>query len=112
MSFVTLSNGDVFPGGLLAITIAASDSTVMFEAGIIAIGQDSAGREREREVLIDHITSAQFAYYGAFADGAPAQWHKEWNNAEVMPRAVRIRGTLLLSNRSETMNFTFRLPGR
>jgi len=107
--FNTLSNGDVLPGGLLTVTIAARGSSIAFEAAPLPVGQDRPASRSEQQTLLDRVASARFSYYGSPRNGVPVQWHDEWRNAEHMPRLVGLQTTVMLHGRAATMDFMFRV---
>jgi hypothetical protein len=109
LSFVTLSNGDVMPGGLLAMTVVTRGRTLAFEAGPLPVGQIQSS-PGEAQILLDGIAAARFRYYGSPQEGAPADWHEQWRNADRLPRLVGLQATIILDRRSEAMDFTFRIP--
>jgi general secretion pathway protein J len=109
LAFNTLSNGDVLPGGLLAVAIAARGGSIAFEAAPLPVGQDRPVSRSEQRILLDRVASARFSYYGSPRSGAPARWYDEWRNAERMPRLVGLQTTMMLHGRVATMDFMFRV---
>jgi general secretion pathway protein J len=117
MSFLTLSNGDAQPGGMLAVTIGFAGvgspqgaGAVVFDAVPLAVGQAAAlptGGARG-QVLFANVVSLQFSYFGSLMEGAPARWHDEWKDATHLPRLVALRAGLN-KGRPEFVDLTFRV---
>lgn len=107
--FNTLSNGDVLPGGILAVTISARGNMIAFEAAPLPVGQSHPISRGDPQILLDHVAAARFSYFGSPRSGAPAQWHAEWRNAEHMPRLVGLQAKMILHGRTATMDFLFRV---
>lgn len=110
LSFITLSNGDVLPGGLMTIAVSVSGSIIVFEAEPLPVGQDTAARRDNRNILVDRVVSAEFRYYGSRLTGAPPQWYNNWQGAEAMPQLVGLRVTMFMGPRTETIDLMFMLP--
>jgi general secretion pathway protein J len=118
LSFLTLSNGDAQPGGMLAVTISfaglgSSQRTgaVVFDAVPLAVGQAAALATggAQGQVLFANVASIQFSYFGSLMEGAPARWHDEWKDATRLPRLVALRAGLNTKGRPEVVDLTFRV---
>ncbi len=44
-----------------------------------------------RSVLLDRVSSVDFAYFGALAEGDAPAWHDRWQDAAVLPALMRLR---------------------
>ncbi|MGO8914488.1 MAG: type II secretion system protein GspJ [Stellaceae bacterium] len=45
----------------------------------------------QRSVLLERVTSIEFAYFGALALGDTPEWHDRWQDAAGLPALVRLR---------------------
>jgi general secretion pathway protein J len=44
----------------------------------------------EASVLLDHVRTVEFAYFGALAEGDQPEWHPQWRGANTLPQLVRL----------------------
>jgi hypothetical protein len=118
MSFLTLSNGDAQPGGMLAVTIgfagpgsSRGTGVAVFDAVPLAVGQAAALSTggAQGQVLFANVVSLQFSYFGSLMEGTPARWHDEWKDATRLPRLVALRAGLNTKGRLEFVDLTFRI---
>jgi general secretion pathway protein J len=114
LSFVTLSNGDTQPGGLLSMTIAfvgrGRTGTLAFSSSPVGIGASPVAPSLDQpQVLIESVTGLEFSYFGADDDGTPPAWHPSWRNASRLPTAVALRMTIDHQGRIEPLDLTFRI---
>ncbi|GAU80523.1 hypothetical protein [Bosea sp. BIWAKO-01] len=113
VSFVTLSNGDAQPGGILAITIASENTgtqgagALVFGSSLMSIGAAALSAQNTGEVLARGVASATFSYFGAREEGAPGRWHDEWRNSERLPRLVSLRVRVIVERRFEEFELNF-----
>jgi hypothetical protein len=115
LTFVTLSKGDVQPAGLLAIAVASAPrgrngqrGGLMFATSAVELGAQELPDLTPREVLIDHLTTARFSYFGSRVEGEPMRWYDEWNEAARLPRLVALRAGLQDAG-TPPLDLTFRL---
>lgn len=54
--------------------------------------RDAAGGFR-RTVLLDHVESVSFAYFGSTAPNEPPRWHATWHDMAYLPTLVRLSVT-------------------
>jgi general secretion pathway protein J len=47
----------------------------------------------KRTVLLDHVESATFAYFGSTAPDEPPRWHATWHDIAYLPTLVRLSVT-------------------
>lgn len=114
LSFVTLSPGDTQPGGLLAVTVAFAAQTtggtgaLVFAAAPVPVGTLSPSAAGQGEqVLVGHVVTGRFRYFGAPADGQAPQWLDHWTKASRLPDLVALHATLAVGPRLETLDLTF-----
>lgn len=46
--------------------------------------------EAKSEILIDHLTALNVAYFGEGPEGEAASWQERWKDAQRLPRLIRI----------------------
>jgi hypothetical protein len=119
VAFVTLSQGEVQAGGLLATVIAFEGSSRPNQLGSVALGTlplrlgerlSLANVAEGTDILVPNVRSVELSYFGSKADGQPAVWHGTWAGASVLPQLVAMRTRLRLNRQDHTIEFTFRLP--
>ena len=49
-----------------------------------------AGSDARNNLLLDHIRSAEFAYFGVASPNEPPAWHSTWQDMAYLPALVRI----------------------
>lgn len=54
-------------------------------------GGESAVSTVARSVLLERVSSVEFAYFGAPAEGDAPEWHDRWQDAAQLPALVRLR---------------------
>lgn len=52
---------------------------------------ERAASSAQRSVLLERVTTIEFAYFGALAEGDAPQWHNRWRDAAGLPALVRLR---------------------
>ncbi len=115
LSFLTLSQGDAQPGGILAVTVTfaghatGGTGALVFVAAPVPVGTLSPSAGLGEQVLIGHVVTGQFRYFGAPADGGAPQWLDRWTQASRLPDLVALHATLALGPRHETVDLTFRV---
>jgi hypothetical protein len=118
LSFLTLSQGDAQPGGILAITVTfAGQATggtgaLLFVAAPLPVGSFSPSAGLGEQVLISHVVTGRFRYFGAPADGEAPRWLDHWTQASRLPDLVALNATLALGHRHETIDLTFPVYAR
>jgi hypothetical protein len=112
LSFTTLSNGDLLPGGILWLALAVERSgrtnALVFESASLSPGRHApAGDSGQGQVLLRHVRDFELAYFGSRADGQPAAWYSEWRDADRLPRLVGLRATIDLGARTRRIDSVF-----
>lgn len=113
LSFMTLSQGDAQPGGILAVTVAFAGSEAgrtgafVFVAAPVLVGARSPSTAAREQVLIDHVVTGRFRYFGSPADGEAPQWLDHWTQASRLPDLVALDATVALGPRQETIELKF-----
>jgi general secretion pathway protein J len=116
LSFVTLSNGDTQPGGMLAVTVSLVPpirgqlGALAFSSSPVKIGASPVALPVEQhQVLIGNVSGAEFRYFGAPNEGNIPAWHRAWANAARLPIAVGLRVATENKGRTEHFDLTFRI---
>ncbi|MGF9759495.1 hypothetical protein AAII07_30310 [Microvirga sp. 0TCS3.31] len=113
LSFMTLSQGDTQPGGILAVTVALTaeqpggTGALVFMAAPVPVGTQAPPAALGEQVLISHVVTGRFRYYGAPDDREPPRWLDHWTQASRLPDLVGLNATLALGPRHETIELTF-----
>jgi len=53
-------------------------------------GSSANWRKMTSHMLLDHVTSAAFSYFGSKAAGEPPAWHDTWQQMTTLPMLVRL----------------------
>jgi hypothetical protein len=110
LTLVTLSTGDVQPAGLLAVTVAFSAAGAMvFDTIPVPVGARRLPEISATQVLLDHVVSARFSYYGSPAEGMPEKWYDDWTAAIRLPRLIALRAGVQLDRRVRDVDLTYRV---
>jgi general secretion pathway protein J len=91
LSFLTISQGDALPAGLVAVTLTASrggDALVM-DTVPVPVGGEPALDPAERLTLLQGAGSLRFRYLGR-PSGAVPQWRDTWRDADRMPHLIAL----------------------
>lgn len=54
-------------------------------------GDDVTAAIDARSVLLEHVASVSFAFFGTPDDGDPPEWHERWEGSANLPALVRLR---------------------
>jgi general secretion pathway protein J len=117
ISFVTLSNGDVQPGGMLAIRLAhyrGRGGMVVFAAlplrpGFPKLHPDPISSDLP---LLRGVDEVRFSYFGSLNAEDPPAWHEWWSDALNLPLVVRMRGAVTFNQQREAVDLLFRIHAR
>jgi type II secretory pathway pseudopilin PulG len=114
ISFVTLSEGTVHPGGLLAASISyrtnnigAGDIRVETETMRLGETRLAPSKGTGSTPLLANVRSARFRYYGSKLAGRPAQWYDNWTDEMLLPRLVMLNVTVQLRRDSQALEFVY-----
>lgn len=96
IDFVSVAPESVSGAGLQALSI-------LYERGTSTRGGDVLLRWRRYEghsptvapdarnsLLLDHVRSAEFAYFGVASPNEPPDWHAAWHDMTYLPELVRL----------------------
>jgi hypothetical protein len=116
ISFVTVSEGTIHPGGLLAASISYRTNDlgagdIRVETETIRLGETrlSPGKGAGSAPLLANVRSARFRYYGSKLAGRPAQWYDNWTDAMLLPQLVMLNVTVQLRRNSQALEFVYRI---
>jgi general secretion pathway protein J len=56
----------------------------------VALQRDGAPAAASGIVLLDHVATVRFAYFGSSEPGEPASWQESWTNRARLPDLVRV----------------------
>jgi len=96
LDFVSVAPESVSIGGLQALS-------VNFDKGIGARGGElrlhwrpyegtspTTGSDVRNSLLLDHVRSAEFAYFGVASPNEPPAWHPTWQDMAYLPTLIRL----------------------
>jgi general secretion pathway protein J len=88
MIFLTQAPLGVAPGGFARVRLwtAGHDLLLAARPELAWPGTD----QTTSETLVNGISGAQFAYFGADAPGQPGYWHETWQDRTALPSLIRI----------------------
>lgn len=96
LEFVGLPPAYLAPGGWHTLELV-TESSGRFRQLAVRLRLVSAGdtplapAEARGSVLLDHVKSVIFSYFGKDGNEETAQWHDEWQGAAYLPALVRLR---------------------
>ncbi len=104
ITFTALMPAHFGVGGFYTITLAvedgAEDKRLIFRRQLYRSGDEgapppaAAGADEEKEkVLLDGISKAEFAYFGAADKDETPAWRHEWRDQKSLPELVRLHVT-------------------
>ena len=99
VSFVGLPPSEVDLGGYQRLTVSVEEKgagkRLVADWRQMPRGPLSANAGARRpSVLMDHVTSVRFAYYGQYGANRPLSWGDRWHDRRTLPQLVRVSITL------------------
>jgi general secretion pathway protein J len=97
LSFVTLSEGEAFPGGLMRVRLFCdghgSTMPVRLTAAVFR-SNPSHLVEGAPTTILRHATQFSIFYFGVRETGKLPEWQFEWRHRNELPELVRIEATV------------------
>ena len=94
IEFVAPMLAQLGQGGLYRVRIEVGDGRLWIRWRPYLPADPNAGEERET-VLLEKVSSVEWAYFGAERDDDPQpQWHSAWTQATRRPKLVRLNLTV------------------
>ncbi len=96
IEFVSVAPESVAVGGLQALSVdydkgAGTTGGELLLRWRLYKGTSPAVASNSRDtVLLDHVRSAEFAYFGATSPDQPSAWHMTWQDMAYLPSLVRL----------------------
>ena len=96
LEFVGLPPAYLAPGGWHTLELVTEPSgrfrQLAVRLRLVSAGDASlAPSESRGSVLVGHVKSVAFSYFGKPGNEETAQWHDEWQDAAYLPALVRLR---------------------
>lgn len=92
MEFLSTANQSY--GQMTRVTLSAATDDIG-----VAMGYDSlpelarSNAARSRQILLHHLKSIEFAYFGATENERVPAWHEAWQHERSLPLLIRVRAT-------------------
>jgi type II secretory pathway component PulJ len=118
ITFITLSEGTIQPGGLLAASIkyrslSSEIGEISIETESIPVGDTRPAFQRRQATpttLLAKIHGARFRYFGTKMAGQSPQWYDQWNGEIQLPQLVIMNFLVRVRGYPQELEFAYRLP--